>query len=108
MQHTTYDFEAGFLFRKCYCVKCGTKLIRKKTEKVVKRGDPEHRKYNGTNQRYPFDILVKSFVWLCPNCGQETTYDEQMRYVKIQKKLKVKILDEQTIQRYAPPNDESE
>lgn len=38
---------------------------------------------------------MNTYTYLCPKCGLEITYDEQVKIAKIQKKLNSKILNDE-------------
>ena len=83
------EISVGMLFKKMYCQNCGTKLIIKKNTQTITNGDIGYtnRKWIGMSS---YDSIT--YVYLCPNCNSETTYDEQCYIAKIQKTLKTKIL----------------
>ena len=85
----------GMIFRTMYCCKCGSKLKKKKVSNVYKKGEPE---YTGTvlgHATIGMDrIEMAHYIYTCPDCDFEITYDEQCAVAKKQKKLKKKILSE--------------
>ena len=85
----TGEIAVGMLFKKMYCKKCGTRLIVKKNTEIVTKDDEgfTNRGWIGMSS-----YSSVSYVYLCPNCNSETTYDEQCYIAKIQKVLKTKIL----------------
>lgn len=87
--------EFGMLWRRMYCCKCGTKLKRRSTSKLVNKGELgyENMKYLHIYGGPTSQIQVR-YVYLCPNCKQITTYDQQIIIAKKQKQAKTKILDE--------------
>ena len=90
------EIDVGMLFRRMYCCKCGTKLKRRNTSHLYKKGEvgydenplPGIHIYAGTSQ------VQTRYVYLCPNCKQITTYDQQCIIAKKQKQAKTKILEE--------------
>ena len=88
--------DVGMIFKKMYCKNCGTKLKIKKNTRVVKKGDDDysntlHRKVIALGMNSYYDI---TYIYLCPNCGLEISYDEQRIVAKKQKLLKKRILNE--------------
>ena len=92
------SIDPGMLFKKMYCHKCGTKLKKKKITKICKRDDYEftdnfkHSTAIGMNE-----LSIAHFIYVCPNCGSEITYENQCLVAKKQKKLKSKIINESEI-----------
>ena len=86
--------DAGMLFKKMYCKKCGTRLKIKKNSRIVSKGDADFSsampgRFSPIGMSSYYDA---TYIYLCPNCNSETTYDEQCNIAKIQKLLKTKIL----------------
>ena len=85
--------DAGMLFRKMYCCLCGERLQKEKVIQVYRRGEPGFRTRVATIRTIGMQELTEvSYVYRCPHCGRITTYDEQLRIHKLQKKLKRRIL----------------
>ena len=88
--------DVGMLFRKMYCHKCGAKLKIKKNTVIVSKGD------EGYSNRIPGHFIALgmssyydvSYIYCCPTCGLDITYDKQCIVAKKQKRLKKKILNE--------------
>lgn len=88
--------DVGMLFRKMYCHKCGVKLKIKKNIDIVSKGDEGYSNRmpgmgNALGMSSYYDV---SYIYCCPTCGLETTYDEQCIVAKKQKLSKKKILNE--------------
>lgn len=87
------EIDFGMLFKKMYCKNCGERLKKKKNTEIIKKGDPRFSRRIG---RYIMIGLTSysmhTYTYLCPNCGLELSYDEQVKIAKIQKKLNCKIL----------------
>lgn len=90
------EIDSGMLFKKMYCKKCGERLKKKKNTEIIKKGDPRFSRRIG---RYIMigmtSYSMNTYTYLCPNCGFEISYDEQVKIAKIQKKLNSKILDDE-------------
>ena len=66
------------LFRKMYCHKCGARLKIKKVTKIYNKGDSEYSDMILGHGTIGMDKKeVSHYVYLCPICHLETTYDEQ-------------------------------
>ena len=86
--------DAGMIFKKMYCKNCGTKLKIKKSSEIINKGDEGYtNKINGDSTIGMSSYYSVSYVYLCPNCNLEITYDDQCVVAKKQKRLKKKILD---------------
>lgn len=82
-----------------YCKACGTRLVRKKNTCIVQEEGGIQVHYSLTGIHVSGQLGTKiikevTFVYLCPQCGAETTYEEQCQIARIQRKLKRHILDE--------------
>lgn len=85
--------DVGMIFKKMYCKNCGTKLKIKKNTKIVKKGDEDYSnrmpgKGSALGMSSYYDV---AHVYCCPNCGLETTYDEQCAVARKQKEMQRKI-----------------
>ncbi len=90
-----YEMPLGMLVRKMYCAGCGTRLARKQVRKTYQRGEEGFRNTLSTGSA----VNVKSYttvtyVYRCPNCHREITYEDQVRVAKIQARTGSKILPE--------------
>ena len=86
-------------FKKRYCGCCGNVLEKKRTEKIVRKGDPAHFAYCNMGRSYhPYgDILVIGKEYFCPACNQFFSCDEQA-YVRLaQKRYGKKIVSQKEI-----------
>lgn len=88
------NIPIGMLFKKMYCYKCGNKLEKKKISEIIKKGD----------LAYSDDILGHgtigmdkkeqiSYIYKCPNCQLEITYEEQCIISEKQRRANKKILN---------------
>jgi len=93
------SISLGMIFKKMYCHKCGFKLEKKKISNIYKKGDPNFsndilgRRQIGMDRKE-----VVHYIYRCPNCSSEITYDEQCKVTKKQKKLKRIILNEDSVE----------
>lgn len=97
MKGKSYAIPVGMVFKKYYCCKCGTKLEKERTHRVVNKEDKDYYQYQdcGTFPRVDHDVYDYRFK--CPNCGKRNSYDEQCIMERIQKKSKSKILSSKEI-----------
>ncbi len=93
-----FNIDIGMVFRKMFCHKCGDKLRKKKTKEVYKKGEIGYsNKILGHTTIGMDKKQITYYIYQCPNCNSEITYDEQCIIAKRQKKLKKKILDENEV-----------
>ncbi len=98
--HKVYENDDLMMyFRKRYCHCCGGALARKRTERVVGKGDPEHRAYCtiGTTYKPYGDILVIGKAYYCTACGQFFSCDEQGEVMEAQKYYHRKVVSKEEI-----------
>ncbi len=88
------EIDSGMLFKKMYCKNCGTRLKIKKNTKIINKGDEGYSNRIAGHAIGMSSYYSVTYIYCCPNCGLEITYDEQCVVAKKQKKLKKKILDE--------------
>lgn len=74
-------------FKKRYCHCCGKALLRRKTERIVRQGDPNHRKYCTIGRSYrPYgDILVIGKEFFCSSCNKWFSCEKQGEIIDAQK-----------------------
>jgi RNase P subunit RPR2 len=85
----------GMLFKKMYCHKCGCLLKKKKVAHLYLKSDPGYSNDLAGHGTIGMDKkMMVHYIYHCPNCGSEITYDEQRIVAKKQKRLKKKILNE--------------
>ena len=90
---TTID--VGMIFKKMYCHKCGNRLKKKKISNTYKKGDPKFSRWLMNNLTIFMDRKEESYyIYKCPNCEAEISYDTQCLVAKLQKIHKSVILDE--------------
>ena len=69
-----------------YCFKCGNKLEKKKIRTIIKKDDPNY--YNDILGHSTIGMDRKeqiSYIYKCPNCNLEITYEKQCIISKKQK-----------------------
>ena len=87
----------GMVFRRMWCTNCGAKLKRHKVSTEYRRGDEGYKSKMraGGAMFYNLETYTKiTYDYQCPECGKVTTYEEQVKLAKIQKKLGKKVLRE--------------
>lgn len=98
--HKIYENDDLMMYvRKRYCCRCGGVLNRKKTERIVKKGDPDHGAYcsiGGSSHHYG-DILVIGREYYCPCCRRAFSCDKQGNVMDAQKYYQRKIVSEEEI-----------
>lgn len=97
MNGKSFSIPVGMVFKRHYCVCCGTKLKKEKTHRVVSKDDVDYYQYHdyGTFPRVNYDVY--GYQYKCPNCMNRTSYGDQVIYSKIQRKYKKKILSKKEI-----------
>ena len=97
MKSKSYSIPLGMVFKKHYCAKCGAKLEKEKTHRVVTKNDTDYYHYQdlGTFPRWDYDVYEYRFK--CPECEARTSYEEQRIVRRIQKKCGHKALSSDEI-----------
>ena len=98
--HKVYENnDLMMYFRKRYCHCCGKELQRKRYERIVQRGDPDHRAYCTVGRSYkPYgDILVIGKEYRCPACDKSFSCDEQGAVIEAQKYYRRKVVTDEEI-----------
>lgn len=100
MNGKSWSIPAGMVFKKYYCSKCGEKLVKEKTHRVVTKEDKDYYQYHDYNMypRNPVDVY--SYRFRCNHCNKSISYSEQCILEKIQKKYKTKVLIDEEIKEY--------
>lgn len=95
------QIPVGMTFRKMYCRYCGERLKVHKIVNVYHPGDPQFERvasFGIHGKMIHFTNQTKvTYVYKCPDCGKAVTYEEQVCFSKIQKKLGKKILSDDEI-----------
>ncbi|MBQ3506585.1 MAG: hypothetical protein IJA89_07440 [Clostridia bacterium] len=95
------NIPAGMVFRKMYCHRCAMCLERQKEINTYKKGEAGFSPFLGGSSTIGMnEKQVTTFIYKCPNCGHEITYDNQCVIAKIQKKLKKTVLNQDEISDY--------
>ena len=98
--HKVYENDDLMMyFKKRYCHCCGKVLKRKRTEKIVHKGDPDHKIYChiGTTYKPYGDILVIGKEYFCSSCNKSFSCDEQGKVDEAQKYYKRHIVTKEEI-----------
>ena len=87
------------IFKKRYCHCCGKALQNRRSERIIRKGDPEHRAYCTVGTKYkPYgDILVIGKEYYCSYCDKVFSCDEQSKVIEAQKYYQKKIVTEKEI-----------
>ena len=93
----SYSIDAAMTMRAFYCHKCGERLRKHPRTRIVKRGDPDYRKYSRKGRTHFFgDVEVTEYDFKCPSCNRIINPDEQYVIEKMQKTLgKHRLTDEE-------------
>ena len=86
MKSKSYSISFGMVFKKYYCSKCGAKLEKEKTHRVVTEDDKDYYQYHDYRQFPRCDVDVYDYRFKCPSCGARISFDEQCVIERIQKK----------------------
>ena len=97
MKSKSISIPLGMVFKKHYCAKCGAKLEKEKTHRVVNKNDTDYYQYQelGSFPRWDYDVYEYRFK--CPECGARASYEEQRILKRIQKKCGSKALSQTEI-----------
>lgn len=98
--HKVYENDDLMMyFKKRYCHCCGEVLHKKRTERIVRKGDPDHRAYCTIGRSYkPYgDILVIGKEYFCSSCNKSFSCDEQGKVIEAQKHYKRHIVTDEEI-----------
>ena len=90
---TEHEMPIGMLFRKMFCAKCGAKLAKKQIRRTYQRGEPGFR--NTLSDRSTVNVLsytTVTYIYHCPNCMNQISYDDQVIVSKKQAALGKKVL----------------
>ena len=99
--HKVYENDDVMMhFKKRYCHCCGKVLQTRKTERIVRKGDPEHSNYChiGTKYRPHGDIMVIGREYYCPSCDKVFSCDEQGDVIVAQRYYNRKIVAPEEIE----------
>lgn len=92
MKGKSYSIPVGMVFKKYYCSKCGGKLKKEQTHRVVTKEDKDYYQYQRYNTFPRYDQDVYDYRFMCPSCEKRISFTEQCIIERIQKKCQNKIL----------------
>lgn len=92
MKAKSYCIPFGMVFKKYYCSKCGARLEKERTHRVVTKNDKDYYRYHDYGQFPRYDYDVYGHRWKCPSCGRRISFDEQCIIERIQKKCGQSVL----------------
>ena len=96
----SYSIDVAMTTRVFYCHKCGERLCKHPRTRIVKRGDPDYRKYSRRGHTHFFgDVEVTEYDFQCPSCNRIIKPDEQYVIEKMQKALGKHRLTEEEVAR---------
>ena len=98
--HKVYENDDLMMyFKKRYCHCCGEVLHKKRTERIVRKSDPDHSYYChiGTTYKPHGDILVVGKEYFCSSCNKVFSCDEQSEITDAQKHYKKYIVTTEEI-----------
>jgi len=93
----SYSMGAAMPFRKFYCAKCGAKLEKERTHRVVTKGDRDYYRYQSPNKFPHRDWDVYGYRFRCSACNARITYEDQCIIEKIQKMQGKAVLSDEEI-----------
>ena len=88
----SFSLPLGMVFKKHYCSKCGCKLKKEKTHRIVTKEDKDYYCYHKADNFPQGDYDVYDYRFMCPSCQARISYDEQCIINKIQKKNRKRVL----------------
>ena len=100
MKGKNYSIPFGMVFMKYYCSKCGERLEKEKTHRVVTKDDKDYYQYQDYGNFPRYDIDVYDYRWKCPSCGERISFDEQCIIERIQKKCGQSVLSRADIKEF--------
>ena len=92
MKGKNYSIPYGMVFKKYYCSKCGVKLEKERTHRVVTKDDKDYYQYHDYEMFPRSDHDVYDYRFKCPSCGTRISFAEQCIIERIQKKCNSKTL----------------
>ena len=100
MNGKSYSLPSGMVFQKYHCAKCGAKLQKERTHRIVTKEDQDYYQYHdyGTFPQRNYDVY--SYRFKCPSCNARISYDEQCIIKRIQKKQGYFVLSSSEIKRH--------
>ena len=92
MNGQIYSLPLQMIFKKYYCAKCGAKLEKEKTHRVVTKDDRDYYRYHSYGKFPRRDYDVYDHRLKCPSCGMRISFAEQCITEITQKKQGHKVL----------------
>ena len=86
MKGKSISIPYSMVLKKYYCSKCGTRLKKEKTHRVVTEDDKDYYQYQDFNTFPRRDYDVYDYEFKCPSCRTRISFEEQRIIEKIQKK----------------------
>lgn len=100
MKGKSYSIPFGMVFKRYYCSKCGAKLEKEKTHRVVTKDDKDYYQYQNYRRFPRYDFDVYDYRLKCPSCGARVSFDEQCIIERIQKKCGQSVLSAADIKEF--------
>lgn len=93
------SIPVGMLFRKMYCLQCGTRLKRQKRSKTYTKDEFGYKRFVNAGRRTMINFGTYTriyYMYHCPKCDTLISYRKQLTLVKETRKKKEspKALDE--------------
>ena len=92
MNGKNYSVPLDMVLQKHYCHRCGGKLEKEKTHRVVTKDDRDYYRYHESGTYPKPDYDVYEYRYQCPSCQARISHDEQFVINRIQKKLRRTVL----------------
>lgn len=107
MNGKSYSIPYGMVFGKYHCAKCGTKLEKERTHRLVTQYDRDYYQYHrfGTFPQRDYDVYGYRFK--CPSCNARISFNEQCIVKSIQKQQGSFILSSSEIKQNYKEHKES-
>lgn len=88
----SYSIPVGMMFKRHYCSKCGNRLKKERTHRVVTKDDFDYYQYGDFSDCPKLDFDVYDYRFKCPSCQSRISFNEQCIIERIQKKHHKKVL----------------
>ena len=92
MKGKSYSIPFGMVFKKYYCSKCGTKLEKERTHRIVTKSDKDYYQYHDYGMFPRSDHDVYDYRFKCPSCNARISFVEQCIIERIQRRCNSKVL----------------
>ena len=86
------------LLKKYHCARCGARLEKERTHRVVTPVDPDYYRYHNRGKFPRGNYDVYEYRLMCPDCGERVSLQEQRIRSRIQKKQGSLVLSESQLQ----------